>query len=125
MAISMKILVCGDRNWEKDDVIEFFLKKFNVTEIISGGATGADSSAKLFSQKYNIPIKEILPDWNAYGRAAGPIRNMQMLDLNPDIVLAFHNNFAFSKGTKHCAQTAKKRNIPVYLITDEYKEEKL
>ena len=40
--------------------------------------------------------------WSKYGRAAGPLRNTQMLsEGNPDIVLAFHDNIKRSRGTRN------------------------
>lgn len=36
--------------------------------------------------------------WNEHGKAAGPIRNQQMLtEGKPDVVFAFHDDIASSK----------------------------
>ena len=58
-------------------------------------------------------------DWKKYGRAAGPIRNKQMLNEGkPDLVLAFHTNIENSKGTKSMIQIAKKSEIKIILIKE-------
>lgn len=48
-----------------------------------------------------------------WGNAAGMVRNNVMLDLRPDIVLAFHDDLARSRGTAHCVREAQLRGIPV------------
>ena len=62
-------------------------------------------------------IKQIaMPaEWDKYGRSAGPIRNIQMLDMKPVLVLAFYNKVE-SKGTSHTVTEAKKRRIPVKIF---------
>lgn len=134
----MKILVTGDRNWTDEILIEDALTKAcpvdEATILIHGAARGADSIAAKVMQRwigadkealkssqfgpisYDLDeIKEYPADWKKYGRAAGVLRNQQMLDENPDIdlVLAFHDNLAESKGTKDMVERAKKADIPV------------
>lgn len=72
-----------------------------------------------FARQYGYPLIEIPADWTTYGKAAGPIRNRQMLDLNPDIVIAFHNDITSSKGTKDTVTEAKRRGIPRVEIISE------
>lgn len=56
-------------------------------------------------------------DWKQYGKAAGPIRNKQMLDEGqPDLVLCFHDDIEKSKGTKNMYELAKARGIKTKLI---------
>jgi hypothetical protein len=118
----MKILVCGDRNWTNIEVIEKYLIDPEISSILCGGAPGADTIAESIASTLGKPVKVFMADWSAYGKAAGPIRNIKMLDENPDKVLVFHNNFYYSKGSKHCAAEAIRRNIPVYLISEYEKE---
>lgn len=56
--------------------------------------------------------------WKEFGRAAGPIRNQQMLDEGkPELVLAFHDDLENSKGTKDMVGRAMKADLPVILYT--------
>jgi len=128
----MRVLCCGDRNWSSFNIIRRELEKLpKDTEIIQGCANGADTMSakiakvlglKLVSSKDNNTVinKHGFPaNWNKYGKAAGPIRNKQMLDEGkPDIVLAFHTNIEKSKGTKNMIEQAKKRGIKVLLIKE-------
>jgi hypothetical protein len=53
-------------------------------------------------------------DWNTHGKAAGPIRNRQMLkEGKPDVVLAFHEDLGRSKGTADMVRAAKAAGIAV------------
>jgi hypothetical protein len=114
----MKILICGDRNWDDYNKIKTKFTEFNSCNdvIIVGGATGADSIAEDIAiiEGFEVIVKPA--DWIKYGRAAGPIRNKAMLDLKPDKVIAFHSDIENSKGTKNCVDQAKERGIQVEVI---------
>ena len=70
-----------------------------------------------------IPVEKYPADWTRYGYAAGPIRNQQMLDEGrPSLVLAFHNDFEHSKGTKDMIDKARKANIPAILYSERGEE---
>jgi hypothetical protein len=114
----MKVLVTGDREWNDPDLIERHLKKLPPdTIIIQGGARGADSLAKGVARKLGFKVKTYPANWRKYGRAAGPIRNREMLEKeDPDLVLAFHDNIEKSKGTKDMMKIAKKAGKTVKLI---------
>lgn len=63
--------------------------------------------------------------WDKHGRAAGPIRNTQMLDEGrPDLVLAFHRDLSESKGTRNMVEQSVKANLPV-IHYDGYSEKEL
>jgi len=84
------------------------------TTIIQGDARGADLIAKSVARAQGCPVESYPADWTRYGRAAGPIRNKQMLDEGkPDLVLAFSQHLAFSKGTANMVGQARQRGIEV------------
>ena len=119
----MKILVCGDRHWDDKHKIlnaldrdEFFPRQ-SISTVIHGGCRGADTLAGECAKE--LGFKEVIEfpaDWAKYGNKAGPIRNRQMLDEKPDIVLAFHSNLSKSKGTLDTVMEANRRGIEVWLI---------
>jgi hypothetical protein len=114
----MKVLICGDRDW--DDYLKIYNRMRNIPTgslIITGGARGADTIAYKLAQKLGFKKICIKADWKRYGLAAGPIRNRQMLDLEPELVIAFHPNIEQSLGTKNCREQAEDRGIPVEVIT--------
>jgi hypothetical protein len=140
----MRVLVCGDRNWgeerENGGLTEkayrqrvaihrelLQLRKdiprhnLDLTSrpliVVEGRAKGADSIAGNFADVTEGFEDEPYPaDWNRYGKSAGPIRNKQMLDEGrPQLVLAFHENIAESRGTLNMIKQANKAGIEVRL----------
>ena len=110
----MKLLICGGRKWNDKELIESAIKQCKPTLIIEGGCSGADNLAAKIAKEQNIEFKEFLPDWMSYGKAAGMIRNKQMLDEGkPDLVMAFHSDLSKSKGTKNMIEQATKAGIKV------------
>ena len=117
----MKVLVCGDRNWTHVDSIYDYLKALSlachITEVMHGCARGADQIAGEVAEGLGIDVAEYPAEWDKYGKRAGMLRNRVMLDMKPDLVVAFHNNLAQSRGTKDCVNEARKRGIKVVLVT--------
>ena len=112
------VLICGDRNWNNRASIVKRLKLLPAgTLIIHGGARGADSLAGEEALKMGFEVQVFPAEWDKYGLAAGPKRNIQMLDQNPHLVIAFHPNLTKSRGTAHTVREARKRQIKVHLVT--------
>jgi hypothetical protein len=119
----MRVLVCGDRNWNDQRLIEGWLDRLYTmhpegVDVIEGGAAGADSLAHQAAMGLGIECKSYPANWAKYGRAAGPIRNKWMLVAGkPDLVLAFHDDLENSKGTKNMIEQAKKAGVRVQVVT--------
>ena len=85
--------------------------------IIQGMCRGVDLMARHLGVKYGFEVEDYPADWDKYGRAAGPIRNKQMLDEGkPDLVYAVHPNISESKGTKNMVNQANKRGIETIVV---------
>jgi len=54
----MKIAIVGSRNLKVNNLRKYLPK--NVTEIVSGGARGVDTSAKEYADAYGLKFKEFL-----------------------------------------------------------------
>jgi SLOG family YspA-like protein len=82
--------------------------------IITGGASGVDSTATDWAAVNWCQFKEYKADWKKHGRAAGPIRNQRMLDEGkPDLVVAFPGG----RGTADMVKRAKAAGVPVHEVT--------
>lgn len=91
------------------------LHEYDITTIIEGEAKGADTLARLFGETIGIPVEKYPADWSKHGKAAGPIRNKQMLDEGkPDLVIAFM--FPDSRGTANMVKQAEKAGIETRVI---------
>lgn len=120
----MRILICGDRNWDDWSPITQLLRKEHFLNpdlvIIEGGAKGADRCARQAAEFLNIPYLEFPADWKRYHKGAGPIRNQQMLaEGRPTKIWAFHKKIWESKGTYSMISFGLRISIPVTLWTDE------
>ena len=118
----MKILITGDRNWTDTQIIWNALCSYHsgsdAIELIHGAARGADTIGSVLAKVLDWKVTPERAKWHIYGRPAGAIRNRVMLDKQPDVVLAFHDNlYTGSRGTKDCVDEAIKRGIPVILYT--------
>ena len=89
------------------------------TLIIQGAARGADTLAKVAAIYLGIPWQSFPADWDAHGKKAGPIRNQQMLDEKPDLVIAFHPDTGCTPGTLDMISRARAAGVPVRVVTYE------
>ena len=114
----MKVaIVCGDRNWRDKRLIKEKLIEYRVIKLIEGECRGADKLAKEAAEELGIEVVPETANWNEFGLGAGPIRNLKMLTHNPELILAFHDDIAHSKGTKDMVNKARSKNIQVILIS--------
>lgn len=109
----MRVLVCGSREYDNWGYIQQQLDSLTVKidTIIHGAAPGVDSLAGVWARRNNITEEAYPAQWEKHGKAAGPIRNKQMLDEGkPDLVVAFLSEK--SKGTRNMIEQSKKAGIP-------------
>jgi hypothetical protein len=113
----MRVLVCGGRNYSNylflSSVLNTLHNDKRINYIIHGAASGADSLADQWAAEHHIPVRVFPADWGKHGRAAGPIRNKQMLDEGkPDVVIAFPGN----KGTRNMIAQATQHPSKPHII---------
>src|SRR5690606_3144256 len=94
---TMKLIIAGGRDYRfTPNDIEQLNSLKNITEVVSGGAKGADAEGEQWATEQGIPIKIFKADWKQYGRGAGPRRNQAMADYADAVVL-----FPGGKGTEN------------------------
>ena len=107
----MKVAVIGSRSLTVSNLGDYL--PCDTTEIISGGAKGVDTCAKEYAFSHSIKIREYLPEYEKYGRAAPLKRNITIIQ-NADLVLAFWGGK--SKGTKFVIDNCKKLGVEVRVV---------
>lgn len=114
----MRILFCGSRDWTNEAKIKSCIQVCFPAQdtIIHGAAPGADSIAGKLARELQFDVEEYPADWALHGKAAGFIRNQQMLDTGLDFVFAFSSGIKNSRGTSHMISIAKKANVTVALV---------
>lgn len=91
---AMRFMVTGSREWlHSATVYDAMLATAGKddTLVVGDCPSGADWIATLFWGNYAGPdkVERFEANWNTYGSQAGPVRNREMVNTRPDIVLAF------------------------------------
>lgn len=121
-----RVLITGGRDYTKEwNVFAALNNLLNIHSeglvVIEGGASGADRAAREWAQSFqqsqtpdqksycveHLPFKA---NWKRYGRAAGGIRNGEMLrDGKPHLVVAFPGG----QGTRNMITQANQAGVEV------------
>jgi hypothetical protein len=112
--VSFVVLICGNRTWNDWKPIRELVRSLpDGAIVVEGEARGADTIARICAEQRGLEVRKYPAQWKVYGKAAGPLRNQQMLNAeHPDIVVAFTYNLATSKGTRDMVERARKTGIP-------------
>lgn len=124
----MIYIFCGSRDWTDVDVIWNIMSKVVDKDdvVIHGGATGADCISELCALTIGCEVVRMNADWETFGKAAGPIRNAEMLEKllklmkkheTDGAVYAFHPFITNSKGTRDMVRRAMAVEIPTHIIS--------
>lgn len=110
------ILVTGSRDWTDQGGIAVLLDHYAAgrdIRVVHGGQRGADMLAdKIARGRPGWEVQRYVAHWRKYGKAAGAIRNQEMIDKeHPDLVIAFP--LPQSKGTYDCINRARKAKIKI------------
>jgi hypothetical protein len=113
----MKVLVTGGRDFTHSGTVFAALdvvhEEVTITVLIHGNARGADNLGALWAEKRGVRARRFKANWNKFGKAAGPMRNQQMINEGkPDLVVAFPGG----RGTEDMIKRAQHHNIPVRKI---------
>jgi len=111
----MKVIIAGGRTYTFDardlEILDALHVQYTFTEVVSGAATGADTCGAEWARSRELRVKEYPAEWGRYGRAAGPIRNKQMIDyIYPAGILV---TFPGGSGTRNVTKLAEKDAIRV------------
>jgi hypothetical protein len=114
----MKVLVFGGRDFIDEKFIFRVLDKLHVeygpfTCLVEGEARGVDTIAKKWAKKCGLKVKKHPANWKLYGKAAGAIRNQEMLDENKiDLAIAFPGG----RGTTDMTNRVLKKKILLFQV---------
>lgn len=124
--MKISIIICGGRHFENYQMLKSTVDKYLVdngilhedVEIVSGHCQGADMLGEKYAEECGCTLRVYSADWIKYGRAAGPIRNKQMVDYltttENGLVVAFVSDN--TRGTRNTIAQAQKSNIPTIVV---------
>jgi len=107
----VKYILAGGRNYalSNEDTDRLGGIKGEMTEVVTGGAKGADSDGEVWAELERIPVRRFPADWTKYGRAAGIVRNREMVEYADAAVV-----FPGGRGTESLYELARKANLVIY-----------
>lgn len=110
---TFKVVVTGGRDYNDADAVWSILdrahKQFNITHLIHGDARGLDKIADAWALKRGVQVIRCPANWDHLGKAAGHIRNQFMVELYPDMVIAFPGG----NGTRNMVEQSQRHNLRV------------
>ncbi len=127
--IKSRVIICGGRHFDNYDCLEEtmdgllaeFDLDFDNIEIISGHCSGADQLGEKYAENNNILCSVFPAQWKKYGRAAGPIRNSEMISYASEsdfpIIVAFVS--PKTRGTNDTVKKAEKQKFTKILVNYE------
>ena len=119
----VRLAVVGSRTFRDYAFMRDVLGQFQITEIVSGGARGADSLAERYAHERGLPIRvfpaewdrhgRLFPaEWNRHGKAAGMIRNREIVAAADEVVAFWDGR---SRGTQQAIEFARACGKVVYI----------
>ena len=107
-----RIVIGGCRDYNDYEAFKCFVDKCiekmgegcDIT-VISGHCSGVDMMGERYAREKNFGLEIFPADWKRYGRAAGPVRNKQMVEACDSVIAFWDYN---SKGTKSLITYATK-----------------
>lgn len=115
-----KVVITGGRHFANEARITADLAALlplGLRRVAQGNAKGADALAAAWARRWlrhDGGLAGYPADWDEHGRAAGCLRNVEMLETErPDLVLAYPD--PGSRGTWHCVRKAIEMGLPVIL----------
>lgn len=110
----MKLAVIGSRGFDNYQELCSQLDKIEgITEIVSGGAKGADSLAEKYAHEKGLKLAVFKPDYAKWGKGAPHVRNSEIVAYC-DVLVAFWDGE--SPGTRSTIEKAKKagKSVQIY-----------
>lgn len=110
----MKVIIAGSRTAVSYQSVVKAVQDsgFDITEIISGGARGADTLGEAYAKNNNITLTIMKAEWDKLGKSAGYRRNEQMARYGEAVIALWDGE---SRGTMHMIEIAKRLGLPLYI----------
>jgi hypothetical protein len=108
----VKTIIAGGRDYQLTNWDRGLLEVLPITEVVSGGARGADAGGEQWAASRGLPVTRFPADWNSHGRRAGYLRNVQMAEYigGGGCVVLFHGG----RGTDMMYKIAVSRGLLVF-----------
>lgn len=132
----LKVIIAGGREFDDYEAVKLAVEQsgFDIGEVVSGGAKGADALGEQWADDNGVPKKTFKANWNdtkhsdaivkfrknpwtqqeeAYNWAAGFMRNSDMANY-ADALIAMPGD----GGTRDMIKKAKEKNLQVFIYEE-------
>ena len=111
----MKIIIAGTRTFSNYNILLKAIEEanFEITEIVSGTARGVDRLGERYGSDYEIPVKFFKPEWYLFGNAAGPLRNLEMVNYAEGLIALWDGK---SRGTADIIRQAQEKKLKIFIF---------
>jgi len=127
----MKTIIAGSRTFTNYKLLEYAVAHcgWEITEVISGEAAGADKSGERWAYQNKVPIKRFPAKWwdlkqpraviktswmgKPFNANAGHYRNQEMANYAEAVILLWDGT---SPGTKSMCEKAHAKGLPIYIV---------
>jgi hypothetical protein len=112
----MKTIIAGSRTFDSLSTLNeaIAMVPWEITEVVSGTARGADQLGETWAHAKGIPLKRYPADWDTHGKSAGYIRNEVMAKYGDGLVAFWDGK---SRGTEHMINLAKKHGLRRIIVS--------
>lgn len=111
----MDITVSGSRDFPDRDrvfaALDAFKAEYPFDRMFAGGTRGVDRFAEEWALLHQVPCTVVPAQWDTFGKRAGHMRNIRMLEQS-DALLAIFD--VLTAGTKHAVTHAFRMGLTVY-----------
>lgn len=113
--MTYRALFSGSRHWDDPYRVQAVIDELPPEAVIVVGdcPTGVDRTVRDHAADLGRATEVHAADWSAHGKAAGPLRNQQMVDAGADEAHFFIT--AAARGTRHCLDAARRAGIPTHV----------
>lgn len=108
-----KVIITGGRDFNNASLVFDVLERIDADVIIHGDCSGADTLAAKYGKFKGLTVLNYPAKWSVHGKAAGPIRNREMIELHPDAILIA---FPGGRGTEDCIKQALAHKMTVLQV---------
>jgi hypothetical protein len=114
-----RVAVVGSRNFPSPGLVSQFVSGLPAGVVVVSGAGGAvDLAAAAAGRACGLQVVEFPAQWAVYGRAAGPVRNQQLVAAGLSCLVAFVSDPGrLSPGTASVVRFARSAGVPVFFYS--------
>lgn len=118
-----RLIIAGSRTLTDKEwvfkTLDNLCEDMHIDFILCGLANGIDILGKEWGESKGITVVDFPADWKGLGRAAGPIRNLEMLNADATHLIAIQDcriNTNGTNGTNHMIKISKAKKICVQVV---------